>query len=52
MSGTNAPVSNKAGATSPKRRTGLIVAVIVAVVAIIAGVIFIPPLFAETPPGR
>ena len=51
MSSNNAPVTNKAGATSPKRRTGLIVGIIVAVVAIVAGVIFIPPLFATTEPA-
>jgi L-cystine transport system substrate-binding protein len=50
MSGTNTPVSNKAGATSPKRRTGLIVAVVVAVAAIVAAIIIVPRLTAPVEP--
>ena len=50
MSGTNTPVSNKAGATSPKRRTGLIVAAVVAVAAIIAAIIIVPRLIAPAEP--
>ena len=51
MSNSSAPLTNKAGATSPKRRTGLIVAVVVAVAAIIAAIIIVPRLTAPAEPA-
>lgn len=45
---SNSPVSNRPGSAGPKSRTGLIIGIVVAIIAIVAGVIFIPPLFAPT----
>lgn len=42
------PVSNRPGSAGPKRRTGLIVAIVIAVIAIVAAAIFIPRLFASS----
>ena len=50
MSSSTTPVSNKAGATPPKRRTGLIVAIAVVVAAIVAAIIIVPRLTAPAEP--
>lgn len=44
MSNSTTPVSNRPGSAAPKRRTGLIIGIVVAVVVIVAGAIFIPKL--------